>query len=104
MTNAKKPFTSVEICAGGGGQALGLERAGFEHLAVVEIDSNACETLRLNRGEEWNIVEQDVHTFDGAPYKGVDLSQAGYHVPLFRLLESSVVPKMNGIFSRVRWI
>ncbi|EEI28269.1 MULTISPECIES: DNA cytosine methyltransferase [Corynebacterium] len=85
MTNAKKPFTSVEICAGGGGQALGLERAGFEHLAVVEIDSNACETLRLNRGEEWNIVEQDVHTFDGAPYKGVDLFAGGVPCPPFSI-------------------
>ncbi len=39
-------FTSIEICAGAGGQAIGLEQAGFEHLALVEIESIACETLR----------------------------------------------------------
>lgn len=50
-------LTSVEICAGAGGQALGLEQAGFAHAAAVEIDQDACETLRLNRGSEWKIVE-----------------------------------------------
>ena len=39
-------LTSVEICTGAGGQALGLEQAGFEHRAVVEIDHHACNTLR----------------------------------------------------------
>ena len=36
----------VEICAGAGGQALGLERAGFEHALAVELDGSACATLR----------------------------------------------------------
>jgi DNA (cytosine-5)-methyltransferase 1 len=51
-----KKLTALEICAGGGGQALGLELAGFDHAAVVEIDQAACETLRANR-PNWNVVE-----------------------------------------------
>ena len=41
-------FTSIEVCAGAGGQAIGLHRAGFRHLALVEIDRHAAETLRVN--------------------------------------------------------
>ena len=52
-------LNSVEVCAGAGGQALGLERAGFEHLACVELDSHSCETLRENR-PTWNVVETDL--------------------------------------------
>ncbi|MFY7942248.1 MAG: DNA cytosine methyltransferase, partial [Burkholderiaceae bacterium] len=63
---------SLELCAGAGGQALGLERAGFEHVALVEIDSAACATLRLNR-PSWNVIEDDLSKFDAQPYKGVDL-------------------------------
>ena len=42
-------MNSLEMCAGAGGQALGLERAGFEHEALVEWEAPACSTLRLNR-------------------------------------------------------
>ncbi len=41
-----RTLSCVEICAGAGGQALGLERAGFEPLALVEIDNSCCKTLR----------------------------------------------------------
>lgn len=69
--------TSLEICAGGGGQALGLEQAGFEHLALVELDRHAVATLRLNR-PKWNVLEQDLRQFDAAPYLGqVDLLAGG---------------------------
>jgi DNA (cytosine-5)-methyltransferase 1 len=50
------------------GQALGLEQAGFQHTAAVEIDPDACATLRQNR-PGWKIVEQDVHHFDGRPHR-----------------------------------
>jgi DNA (cytosine-5)-methyltransferase 1 len=60
---------SVELFAGAGGLALGVARAGFKHLAVVEWDSDACSTLRLNSGrvrqmKDWNIHECDVRHFD----------------------------------------
>ena len=55
-TNHPSGLTCIEICSGAGGQALGLERAGFEAMAHVEFDRHACETLRLNR-PDWNVVE-----------------------------------------------
>jgi DNA (cytosine-5)-methyltransferase 1 len=75
-------FTSLEICTGAGGQARGLEKAGFEHLALVEIEPPACATLRLNR-PLWNVVEGDVCQFSGTPYKGVDLLAGGVPCPPF---------------------
>jgi DNA (cytosine-5)-methyltransferase 1 len=77
-------LTSVEICAGAGGQALGLERAGFSHSALVEIDADCCNTLKLNR-PSWNVVEGDVRTFDGRPYRGVDLLAGGVPCPPFSM-------------------
>lgn len=74
--------TSVEVCAGAGGQALGLELAGFGHTALVEIERDFCATLRLNR-PSWNVLEQDLNSFDGRPYKGVDLLAGGLPCPPF---------------------
>jgi DNA (cytosine-5)-methyltransferase 1 len=75
----------LEICAGAGGQSLGLEQAGFAHEAVVELDHDACETLRLNRGAEWKVVEDDVHNLDGRAYAGVDLLSGGVPCPPFSI-------------------
>lgn len=75
-------LTSVEICAGAGGQALGLEQAGFWHEAVVEIDPFACETLRINR-PNWKVVEADVRDVSGTPFAGVDLLAGGVPCPPF---------------------
>jgi DNA (cytosine-5)-methyltransferase 1 len=75
----------LEICAGAGGQSLGLEQAGYGHVAAVELDPDACETLRLNR-PEWDVVEKDVHDFDGTPYQGqVDLLAGGVPCPPFSI-------------------
>lgn len=76
------PLKSLELCAGGGGQALGLERAGFQHVALVEIDPHACETLRFNR-PLWNVIEADINDFDATPYRGIDLLAAGLPCPPF---------------------
>lgn len=75
---------SLELCAGAGGQALGLECAGFEHAGLVEIDTSACNTLRLNR-PSWIVHEEDLNGFDGRLYKGVDLLAAGFPCPPFSI-------------------
>ncbi|HYH07678.1 MAG TPA: DNA cytosine methyltransferase [Thermoanaerobaculia bacterium] len=75
-------LTSLEICAGGGGQALGLEMAGFEHVALVELDRHACATLRYNR-PSWNVIQADLRDFDGRPYRGIDLLAGGVPCPPF---------------------
>jgi DNA (cytosine-5)-methyltransferase 1 len=72
----------LELCAGAGGQALGYEQAGFDHAALVEIDKQACATLRLNR-PHWKIVEGDLNHFDPSPYKGVDVVTGGLPCPPF---------------------
>ncbi|WP_245510306.1 DNA cytosine methyltransferase [Rhizobium ruizarguesonis] len=67
----------LELCAGGGGMALGLERAGFQPVALIEIDRQAAATLRKNR-PNWPVVEADVRKVDFNPYKGkVDLLAGG---------------------------
>ena len=78
-------LTSVEICAGAGGQALGLEQAGFAHEATVELDAYACETLRRNRGDVWKIIEGDVCAVDGRAYRNVDLFSGGVPCPPFSI-------------------
>lgn len=78
-------LSSIELCAGGGGQALGLERAGFGHEALVENDKWARATLNLNR-PSWNVLEDDqcdLTKFDASPYHGVDLVAGGVPCPPF---------------------
>jgi DNA (cytosine-5)-methyltransferase 1 len=75
----------VDICAGAGGQALGLERAGFEHALAVELDAAACATLRANR-PGWKVAQGDVA--DAAlwrprDYRGVALLAGGVPCPPF---------------------
>lgn len=81
---------SIEICAGAGGQALGLEQAGFEHAALIEIDPVACQTLRNNR-PEWDVVEGDLHGFSAKEYCGIDLLAGGVPCPPF-----SIAGKQHG--------
>lgn len=78
----RRPLTCVEICAGAGGQALGLAMAGFVHVALVEYEQEYCNVLKANR-PEWNVICADVHKFDGHPYEGVDLLAGGVPCPPF---------------------
>ena len=80
----QKPLTCVEICAGAGGQALGLAMAGFVHVALVEYEADYCNTLKQNR-PEWNVICADVRNFNGKPYEGVDLLAGGVPCPPFSI-------------------
>jgi DNA (cytosine-5)-methyltransferase 1 len=77
-------LTCLEICAGAGGQSLGLEQAGFGHVAAVEIDPDACATLRLNL-PACDVQQLDVHHFKGIDYRGVDLLVGGVPCPPFSI-------------------
>ena len=76
-------LTSIEVCAGAGGQALGLEMAGFEHVALVEYEKDYCDTLKRNR-PNWNVICGDIRDFDGLKYRfQVDLLAGGVPCPPF---------------------
>ncbi len=73
---SQRILTSVELFAGAGGLALGIERAGFKHLAVVEKLPVVCETLRHNT--DWPIVCGDVSVLDHGHLRDtVDLLAGG---------------------------
>jgi DNA (cytosine-5)-methyltransferase 1 len=80
-------YRVVEICAGAGGQSLGLELAGFEHDLSVELDPNAAATLRHNR-PHWKIAVGDVanpDVWNPDDYMGVDLLAGGVPCPPFTI-------------------
>jgi DNA (cytosine-5)-methyltransferase 1 len=80
-------YKVVEICAGAGGQSLGLELAGFEHELSIELDSHACATLRHNR-PHWKVAGGDVAdqgVWNPAEYAGIDLLAGGVPCPPFTI-------------------
>lgn len=79
----RRPYTSVELFAGAGGLALGLERAGFKHVLLNEVAPDACATLRANR-PEWPVAETDVRGLSFAHLSGqVDLVSGGFPCQAF---------------------
>jgi len=87
-----KKFTSIEICAGAGGQALGLESAGFDHLLCIEIDSWAAKTLSANR-PTWVVHEGDLRSWvPQNSHVGIDLLAGGVPCPPFSLAGKQLGP------------
>lgn len=86
MVNSTLPlreFNVLELFAGAGGMALGLEKAGLKSVMMNEIDKHACNTLRKNR-PEWDIVERDVSKVDFTPYHGkIDVLAGGFPCQAF---------------------
>src|SRR5580704_7856654 len=107
-------LTTLELCAGAGGQALGYEQAGIDHIGLIELDKHACATLRLNR-PEWNVIEHDLTTenqvkFNPADFKGVDIISGGLPCPPFSVAgkqlgkkdERNLFPAMIQLVEQIR--
>ncbi|MGL4630265.1 MAG: DNA (cytosine-5-)-methyltransferase [Leadbetterella sp.] len=76
-------YTVLELFAGAGGLAIGLEKAGLKCVALNEIDKWACQTLRNNR-PNWKVLEGDVKTFDFSEYiNKVDVVTGGFPCQAF---------------------
>ncbi|MGD0253279.1 MAG: DNA (cytosine-5-)-methyltransferase [Verrucomicrobiota bacterium] len=102
-------LTAIELCAGGGGQALGLEMAGFHHAAAVEYEPHFCTTLRKNR-PHWNVVQQDIRNFRCEDYSNIDLLAGGVPCPPFSIAgkqlgsddERDMFPAALAIIEKIR--
>ncbi|WP_421365837.1 DNA cytosine methyltransferase [Agrobacterium tumefaciens] len=73
-------LTVVELCAGAGGMSLGLERGGFEHVGLFEIDPDAAATLRTNR-PDWTVIQDDIRTIDFTPYRTLEIDLVAGGLP-----------------------
>merc|ERR1711991_99058 len=83
FVNPKRCFKAIELFAGAGGLAIGLEKAGIECLALNEIDKWAAETLRINR-PQWNVIEDDIKNVSFSSFKGeVDIITGGFPCQAF---------------------
>lgn len=84
ITYPDKPtgIRTLELFAGAGGLALGLELAGLTHEALIEIDKAACETLEQNR-PHWNVINDDVKKIDFTQFKGIDVVTGGFPCQAF---------------------
>ncbi|MFA6151043.1 MAG: DNA (cytosine-5-)-methyltransferase [Chitinophagaceae bacterium] len=79
----KKDFKVLELFAGAGGLAVGLEEAGLKCVALNELDKYACQTLRNNR-PEWEVLEGDIKDFSFKKYKNkIDVVTGGFPCQAF---------------------
>jgi DNA (cytosine-5)-methyltransferase 1 len=67
----------LELFAGGGGLSLGFEGAGLPHAALIELDRDCVNTLRINR-PDWEVIHADVKDIDFSIYKGIDILAGGF--------------------------
>lgn len=78
-----RKYSSIELFAGAGGMALGMEKAGIHHVLLNEIDKHACATLRHNR-PEWHVLEGDVQELSFKDYQGeIDIVTGGFPCQAF---------------------
>lgn len=76
-------YKVLELFAGAGGLAIGMEKAGLKCVALNEIDKHACETLRKNR-PNWNVLEGDIKNFNFSEYHNqVDVVTGGFPCQAF---------------------
>lgn len=76
-------YTVLELFAGAGGLAVGMEKAGLKCVALNEIDKHACETLRKNR-PNWNVLEGDIKNFNFTEYYNqIDVVTGGFPCQAF---------------------
>jgi len=83
FVNPENSYSVVELFAGAGGLAIGLENAGLKCVALNEIDKYACQTLRTNR-PNWNVLEGDIKNFNFSTFKNkVDVVTGGFPCQAF---------------------
>ena len=76
-------YTVLELFAGAGGLAVGMEKAGLKCVALNEIDKWACQTLRKNR-PHWNVLEGDIKSFSFKEYENkIDIVTGGFPCQAF---------------------
>ena len=79
----KRSYSLIELFAGAGGLAIGLEKAGFKSVLLNELDKDACATLKANR-PEWNVVQGDISAQDFTPHQHqVDVISGGFPCQAF---------------------
>ncbi|MEZ4879051.1 MAG: DNA (cytosine-5-)-methyltransferase [Chitinophagales bacterium] len=82
FVQAEHEYKVLELFAGAGGLAVGLEKAGLKCEALNEIDKYACQTLRKNR-PSWKVLEGDIKNFDFSNYKNIDVVTGGFPCQAF---------------------